>query len=180
MIPDSFFIYPESPSHPQVSSLLSALDAYLASLYAPENNYILDTQALMTPEVDFLTIVKRVRLGKDDGISAASFGNFYVGCGASRRMPAEAATHHVPYCEIKRMYVHPEWRGLRLAERLLLLCLEARMLGGGVKLATLETGADQKEAIRLYERSGYVRRGPFAGYPDNGFSVFFEKWLVSA
>jgi hypothetical protein len=55
--------------------------------------------------------------------------------------------------------------------------LERRLLAAGLSLATLETGRDQHEAIRLYERCGYTRRGPFAGYPDNGLSVFYEKRL---
>jgi putative acetyltransferase len=30
----------------------------------------------------------------------------------------------------------------------------------------------------MYERAGYVRRGPFGGYPDNGLSLFFAKALA--
>jgi putative acetyltransferase len=41
----------------------------------------------------------------------------------------------------------------------------------------LETGRDQHEAVRLYERCGFVRRGPFGCYPDNGLSLFYEKRL---
>ena len=55
--------------------------------------------------------------------------------------------------------------------------LEATMHRQGVTLAWLETGGDQLEAIRLYERCGYKRRGPFGGYPDSGLSLFFEKRL---
>ena len=46
-----------------------------------------------------------------------------------------------------------------------------------VDLLLLETGAKQVEACRLYERLGYQPRGPFAGYPDNGASLFMEKQL---
>ena len=35
-------------------ALLDGLDRYLASLYPPEANHILDVQALLAPEVDFL------------------------------------------------------------------------------------------------------------------------------
>ena len=100
-----------------------------------------------------------------------------VGCGATRRMPGEPETNGQPYGEIKRMFVHPTLRGQRIAERLL-ATLEARLLEDGLSLATLETGRDQTEAVRLYERCGYVRRAPFAGYPDNGLSVFYEKRLA--
>lgn len=152
-------IRPTRPDHPQVVALLAALDEYLASLYAPEDNHILDVQALLAPEVHFL---------------AAWQGETIVGCGAVRRMPAEPETGGQPYGEIKRMYVDPALRGQRLAERLL-QALEAQLAGQGIRRALLETGSDQHAAVRLYERCGYVRRGPFGGYPDNGLSVFYEK-----
>lgn len=156
-------IRPERADHPLVAPLLQALDAYLASLYAPEDNHILDVQALLQPDVDFLV---------------AERGAEFVGCGATRRMPGEADTEGQAYGEIKRMFVQPELRGQRVAEQLL-ASLEARLLADGLKLASLETGRDQSAAIRLYERCGYTRRGPFGGYPDNGLSVFYEKRLGS-
>ena len=142
--------------------MLAALDAYLATLYAPEDNYLLDVQALLQPEVDFLVAAQGERL---------------VGCGATRRMPGEAETADEPYGEVKRMFVEPAMRGQHIAERLL-ATLEDRLLSAGLKLATLETGRDQLAAVRLYERCGYVRRGPFGGYPDNGLSVFYQKRLA--
>ena len=156
-------IRPERADHPQVAPLLEALDAYLASLYAPEDNHILGIEALLQPDVDFLV---------------AECGPEIVACGAARRMPAEAALAGQPCGEIKRMFVRPDLRGARVAEQLLAV-LEKRLLADGLKLATLETGRDQHAAIRLYERCGYTRRGPFGGYPDNGLSVFYEKRLGS-
>lgn len=154
-------IRPERADRPEVVALLDALDAYLGSLYAPEDNHILDVAALLAPDVDFLVAELDGRL---------------VGCGATRRMPAEPDTAGQPYGEVKRMFVLPAARGRRIAEQVL-STLERRLLAAGLSLATLETGRDQHEAIRLYERCGYTRRGPFAGYPDNGLSVFYEKRL---
>ena len=158
---DALQIRPERADHPGVGPLLAALDAYLASLYAPEDNHILDLQALLQPDVDFLVAERAGRL---------------VGCGAMRRMPGEPDTAGQPYGEVKRMYVDPACRGQRLGVGLL-DALEARLLADGLSLALLETGRDQLEAVRLYERCGYVKRGPFGGYPDNGLSVFYEKRL---
>jgi putative acetyltransferase len=120
-------------------------------------------QALLAPEVCFLV--------------ARDAGAGLLGCGAFRRMPAEAATDGQPYVEIKRMYVEPAARGQRIAARLLER-LEQVAAREGTALALLETGRDQHEAVRLYERLGYRRRGPFAGYPDNGLSVFYAKRLL--
>lgn len=158
---DALRIRPERPDHPQVQAMLAALDTYLASLYEPEDNYILDVQALLQPEIDFLV---------------AELGDELVGCGATRRMPGERDTAGRGYGEIKRMYVRPERRGCRIAEHLL-GTLEARLRADGVFLALLETGCDQTEAVRLYQRCGYALRGPFGGYPDNGLSLFMQKHL---
>lgn len=156
-------ISPERADRPEVMALLDALDAYLGALYAPEDNHILSVEALLAPEVDFLV---------------ARLNGKIVGCGATRRMLGEPETGGQAYGEIKRMYVTPTTRGQRIAEALLQR-LEARLIHAGLSLATLETGRDQREALRLYERCGYVRRGPFAGYPDNGLSVFYEKRLTA-
>ncbi|MFN7725031.1 MAG: GNAT family N-acetyltransferase [Rubrivivax sp.] len=152
---------PERPDQPEVVALLDQLDAYLATLYAPEDNHILDVQALLSPEVCFL-------VGRRAGVAVAT--------GAFRRMPGEADTAGQAYAEIKRMFVLPSERGQRIAEQLL-AALEAQARHEGLRLATLETGADQTAAVRLYERCGYALRGPFGGYPDNGLSLFMAKAL---
>jgi putative acetyltransferase len=91
-------------------------------------------------------------------------------------MPAEPATGGAIYGEVKRMYVDPAQRGRRLGVQLL-HAIEQDLRTSGYGLALLETGSDQTEAVRLYERAGYTRRGPFGGYPDNGLSVFYAKAL---
>jgi putative acetyltransferase len=154
-------IRPERPDHPQVRAMLAELDEYLASLYEPEANHILDVEALLAPEIDFLVAERAGQL---------------VGCGATRRMPAEAETAGEAYGEVKRMFVAPAARGLRIGQRLL-STLEGRLRAHGISLALLETGRDQHEAVRLYERGGYALRGAFGGYPDNGLSLFYEKRL---
>jgi putative acetyltransferase len=152
------------PDHPQVLALIEQLDAYLASLYEPEDNYILDAEALKHPSVTFL---------------GAWEGDLIIGCGAVREMPGEAGTGDVPYGEIKRMFVSPARRGERIAQRLL-AALEDALKARGVDRALLETGDAQAEALRLYGRSGYAVRGAFGGYPDNGLSVFMEKRWTTA
>ncbi len=157
-------VRPTPPDHPQVLPLLAALDAYLASLYAPEDNHILGVEALKAPDVTFL---------------AAWDGDEAVGCGAVRTMPGERGTAGARYGEIKRMYVLPERRGQRIAAQLI-ATLEGTLRAQGLDRALLETGSDQVEAVRLYTRMGYAVRGPFGGYPDNGLSVFMEKrWSPS-
>lgn len=154
-------IRPERPDHPQVRRLLRELDTYLAGLYEPQDNHILDEQALLAPEVSFLVAARDERI---------------VGCGAVRRMAAEKLTGLRPYGEVKRMMVAPSLRGQRIGFRLL-ESLESLLCAAGIDQALLETGVAQVDAVRLYERCGYQRRVAFGGYPDNGLSVFFEKSL---
>lgn len=155
-------IRPERPDHPQVRALLRDLDVYLATLYEPDENHILGEQALLAPGVASLV---------------AEQGDRIVGCGAVRRMPAASETGRRPYGEIKRMMVAPALRGQRLGLRLL-QALESVLQAEGIALALLETGELQTEAVRLYERCGYSRRGAFGGYQNNGLSLFFEKALA--
>lgn len=152
----------ERPDHPEVLALLAELDRYLASLYPPDANHILDPQALMAPEVDFLV---------------ARLDGRVVACGAVRRMAGEAATGGRPYGEVKRMMTAPAARGQGVGERMM-AALERVLRAHGITLALLETGRDQHAAVRLYERCGYRPRGAFGGYPDNGLSAFYAKDLA--
>jgi len=153
-------IRPTPPDHPQVQALIAELDAYLASLYEPEDVYILDLASLMEPGVTFL---------------GAWSGDELVGCGAVRLMPGEAATDGRPYGEIKRMFVSPARRGERIGQQLV-EALEREVARNGLDRALLETGPPQVEAMRLYTRCGYSPRGVYGDYPDNAdASVFMEK-----
>jgi putative acetyltransferase len=78
--------------------------------------------------------------------------------------------------ELKRMFVRPSVRGRGIAQRILAL-LEAAARERGFAVMRLETGVSQPEALRLYERAGYVRRGPFGDYGPDPLSVFMEKRL---
>jgi putative acetyltransferase len=151
----------ESPDQPAVREMLGALDGYLGGLYEPQHNHILSVEELLTEQVFFL-------VARRQGCP--------VGCGAFRRQPGEAATAGQAYGEIKRMMVQPAARGAGVGAALLAR-LEQQLADEGRQLALLETGAAQVEAVRLYERAGYSRRGAFGGYPDNGLSLFFEKRL---
>jgi len=160
--PADVTIRPERADHPQVVALLDALDRYLGELYEPEANHILSVQELLAPEVTFLAAWQSGRV---------------VGTGAVRRMPGAPDTDGRTYGEVKRMYVDPALRGQRIGERMLEM-LEGSLCERGVGRALLETGAAQHAAVRLYQRCGYARRGPFGGYPDNGLSVFMQKTLA--
>lgn len=76
--------------------------------------------------------------------------------------------------EIKRMWVHPDWRGAGLGARLLKR-LEESAAEMGHERVRLDTNGTLGEAIAMYERTGYRR---IERYNDNPYAeAFFEKEL---
>lgn len=90
-----------------------------------------------------------------------------VACGGVQ--PLSAGTG-----EIKRMWVHPDWRGAGLGSRML-RHLEDRARELGHRRVVLDTNGSLVEAIAMYERAGYAR---IERYNDNPYAeAFFEKSL---
>jgi putative acetyltransferase len=139
-----------------VAELLAALDAYQLALYPPSSVHLLPAAALAAADAVFLGAFVEERL---------------VGCGGY-------VDHAGEYGELKRLFVRPDVRGLGVARRLLAE-LEAHAAAAGLIVLRLETGVSQPEALRLYERSGYTRCGPFGAYAADPLSVFMEKQLTS-
>jgi len=142
----------ESVDQPEVIALIDELDAYQKPLYPAESHHGIDIAALLEPNVLFA-------VARDEGGQA-------IGCGAVVLEPG--------YGELKRMYTRPSHRGRGVA-RAILAALESEARGRGCGRFVLETGYLQSEAIALYERSGYRRRGPFGAYVEDHNSVFMQK-----
>jgi putative acetyltransferase len=92
-----------------------------------------------------------------------------VGCGAFKPFGEEGV-------EIKRMFVRSDFRGQRIAEQIL-LALEAWAGETGAVRCVLETGYQQPEALRLYQRSGYERIPNYGQYAGVENSVCLQKSL---
>ena len=143
------------PAQPEVRKLIEELDAFLVGLYPPESNHLLPIDALRQANVTFLT---------------ARFRDRIVGCGA-------LVNHDGEYGELKRMFVLPEFRGLRIG-RLILAELESRARASELPLIRLETGVSQHNALALYENAGYRRIGPFGSFHEDPLCVYMEKHLA--
>ncbi|WP_349774921.1 GNAT family N-acetyltransferase [Curtobacterium sp. MCLR17_036] len=78
--------------------------------------------------------------------------------------------------EVKRMYVRPESRGSGVAA-LVLRRLEEAALDLGSPALVLETGTEQKRAVRFYEREGFTRIANFGPYVGAPLSVCYSKVL---
>jgi putative acetyltransferase len=97
-------------------------------------------------------------------------GDEPLGCGAFKEYTAELV-------EIKRMFVQPAHRGQGVA-RAVLAELERWASELGYSGCVLETGKKQPEAIRLYERSGYVLTPNYGQYVGVNNSVCMQKRLA--
>ena len=99
----------------------------------------------------------------------AYIDNVAVSCGAFKEYAGGTV-------EIKRMYTLPEHRGKRIAAEILTeLERWARELN--YTSCILETGKKQPEAIRLYERSGYILIPNYGQYANIENSVCMRKVL---
>ena len=134
--------------------LVAELDDYLATLYPPETNILLDIEALASPQMRFFS---------------AYLDNQALGCGG--------IWLHEDYAEVKRVYVNPKARGFGIAKKIMAR-LEDETRAAGMKIIRLEAGILQPAALGLYRALGYADRGPFGDYPtDDPRSVFMEKRL---
>ena len=141
----------ERPDSALAMELIAELEAYLDPMYPAESRHGYSVEKLLREGVAFFVM-------RQDGAPA--------GCGGVQLVGRE-------YGEIKRMYVRPAFRGLGLG-RVMLEHLVAHVRAHGLPLLRLETGIHQREAIGLYERSGFVPIGPFGDYKPDPLSRFYE------
>jgi putative acetyltransferase len=94
-----------------------------------------------------------------------------IGCGAIKRYEEKIA-------EIKRMFVRPEFRGLSIGYSILKE-LEQWSIELNYVECILETGKKQPEAIRLYQKAGYILIPNYGQYENVENSVCMKKSINS-
>jgi GNAT superfamily N-acetyltransferase len=149
---------------PDAAVLRDAQQAEMRQLYQDDDEPV--------PLRDTTSITAMVVLRADD---------VPVACGALRRVPPGSWDGSEPgpgTGELKRMFVHCDWRGRGLS-RLVIRELEQHARAQGLHRVVLETGALQTAAIALYETSGYTRIPPYGGYADSPLSLCYAKDLTA-
>lgn len=93
--------------------------------------------------------------------------NIAIGCGAFKEFDSNSV-------EIKRMFVHPDFRGKGIAS-MVLAALEVWACELNYKSYVLETGTNNPVAIALYGKSGYVIVPNYGQYKNIATSVCLKK-----
>lgn len=139
--------------HPDVLTMVAESEAELASIYPPEVRYAFSPQQLLDSGV-------RMIVAREDGQ--------LLGCGG--------VAHYDGFAELKRIFTTKAARGKGVG-RIIVAALEDMARDAGFRVMRLETGEASPDALALYDRCGYARRGVFGEYEENGSSVFMEKAL---
>ncbi|HMN41799.1 MAG TPA: GNAT family N-acetyltransferase [Phycisphaerales bacterium] len=144
-------IVSERPDTVAASRLIAELEAVLDPHYPPASRHGYSVEKLLREGVAFF-------VARCDGAESGCCGIQYAG---------------TEYGEVKRMYVRPALRGRGLGRRML-EHLAAHASERGVRVLRLETGIHQREAIRLYERFGFVTIPPFGPYREDPLSRCYQ------
>ena len=96
-------------------------------------------------------------------------GEYFIGCTALRKLDEQT-------CELKRMFVQPAYRGLRLGEQLMEVALKTAQ-EQGYQFMKLDSLRRLEPAVRLYLRYGFGEIAPY-NYNPEADVVYFEKNLL--
>ncbi len=92
-----------------------------------------------------------------------------VGCVALRPLEADI-------CEMKRLYVRPTARGLKLGYALTTAIIEAGRAAGYRKMRLDTIGSSMQTAVEIYRRFGFVEIPPYRANPVPG-ALYMELTL---
>lgn len=162
---------------PDVAALLGEHLADMLGTSPAESVHALDLSALAAPGITFLSA--RSRAGELLGVGALAELRLGAGDGAGASgEPGEPAQGEVLCGEVKSMRTTAAARGHGVAAAVLGRLIELARERGYAKVL-LETGTDPyfAAARRLYERHGFVERGPFGAYTVDPHSAYFELGL---
>lgn len=146
----------ETPLQDDVRGLIAELNATLLALTPPEFCFHMTAEQMA---------------GAGTTVFIARDGGAAVACGALRR-------HADGIGEVKRMFTRPTHQGRGLGGRIV-EHIEALARSEGLTRLVLETGDRHPAAWRVYERAGFARCGRVLDYPDNAYSMFYQKCLTS-
>jgi GNAT superfamily N-acetyltransferase len=148
---------PLAYDHPVAQHLVEQVQQEYVARYGGRDAAVVEPAEFLAPRGVFL-------VAEVDGVPA--------GCGAWRTLSPGVA-------EIKRVYVEPDFRRLRLA-RLIVAELEEGAVRAGHGSVVLNTGHEQPEALALYADLGYRPVDGYGIYACEPGAVFLGKELPAS
>ncbi|MBC8987483.1 GNAT family N-acetyltransferase [Pedobacter sp. N36a] len=142
-----------NPDHLDFRKLIALLDENLS-----ENNG--EAQSFFN-QFNKTDHIKHVLIAYMEGVA--------IGCGSIKEYDSGTM-------EVKRMFVHPEFRNIGIATNIL-FHLEKWAKEMGYERCILETSDKQKEAVILYQKRGYHQIPNYAPYEGVPGSICMEKKL---
>ena len=130
---------------------------------------LLDKELWAQYEEEMKNYAPHNKIEDNKNVVIAYLNDSAVGCGCFKKFDEMSV-------EIKRMFVEKSFRGKRIGEAVLKE-LEHWAKESSYSFTVLETGTKQVEAIRLYERCGYLRTENYGPYVDLQYSVCMRKEL---
>jgi len=149
----NFTLIRTDSNHPDFKQLVVLLDKDLAIRDGEEHAFY--------AQFNKVDAIKEVVVAYENHIAVA--------CGAIKFFHDDAV-------EVKRMFVHPDYRNRGIAIKVIVE-LELWAAELGYKTSVLETGKKQPEAIALYQKSGYQIIPNYGQYIGVENSVCFAKSL---
>ncbi|WP_316750758.1 GNAT family N-acetyltransferase [Pedobacter gandavensis] len=143
-----------NPDHLDFRKLIALLDENLE-----ENNGV-EAQAFFR-QFNKTDEIKHVIIAYMEGVA--------IGCGSIKQYDPASM-------ELKRMFVHPEFRNTGIASQIL-VHLEHWAKDMGYERCILETSDKQKEAVILYQKRGYHIIPNYGQYKNVAGSICMEKKL---
>lgn len=140
-------------THPDFGILVEQLDEDLAARYGAQQDFY--------GQFNALAAIKQVIIAYQEEKPVA--------CGAIKAFDEQAM-------EVKRMFVAPTHRSAGIASQVL-LALETWARELGYKKCVLQLAGNQSEALRLYQKNGYLVIANFGPYIGDEGSICMQKQL---
>lgn len=114
-----------------------------------------------------------LKYGHPDGdLILAKWNEEFAGCIALKKLEDDGA------CEMKRLYVKPEFRKNKIAKKLVDSLMDSAV-EKGYSVIKLDTLNKLQPAIKLYQQFGFYEISPYYPNPLEGV-VYMEKKLTDA
>ncbi len=161
----------QSDDLPAIRDLCNGFLDWCRSRYG-ENAWFVDRYYKPEEWTTLLDSLPKIHSAPDGEILVARLNGKVVGCAMMQRIDERT-------CEMKRLFIGPDGRGLGLGRRLAETILRVAV-ARGYTVMRLDTGRNHEEAVGLYRSLGFQEIAPYYEAPPHLHShlIFMEVSLA--